>query len=70
MSTSPDPKGKFDMTDTPSTFLRSSHPIDIYMGADRTVRSELIFSHIKVVGWIYVEVLEYVYFHDQTYFVV
>ena len=43
------------MTDTPSTFLRSSHPIDIYMGADRTVRSELIFSHIKVVGWIYVE---------------
>ena len=55
MSTSPDPQGKFDMADTPSTFLRSSHPIDIYMSADRNVRSDLIFSHIKVVGWIYVE---------------
>ena len=43
------------MTDIPSTFLRSSHPIDIYMSADRNVRSDLIFSHIKVVGWIYVE---------------
>ena len=43
------------MIDTPSTFLRSSHPIDIYMSADRNVRSDIIFSHTGVVSWINVE---------------
>lgn len=55
MSTFPDSKGKFDMIDTPSTFLRYSHLIDIYTSADRNVRSDLIFSHTGVVSWIYVE---------------
>ena len=55
MSTSSDSKGKFDMKDTPSTFLRSSNPIEIFMSADRKMRSDLILSHPEVVGWIYVE---------------
>ena len=40
------------MKDTPSTFLRSSDPIEIFMNADWNVRSHLIFSHPEVVGWI------------------
>ena len=55
MSTSSDSKGKFDMKDTPSTFLHSSDPIEIFMCADRNDRSDLIFFYSKVEGWIYVE---------------
>ena len=55
MASTSDPKGKFDMKDTPSTFLRSSDPIEMFMSADRNMRSDLIFSHPEVVGWIYVE---------------
>ena len=43
------------MKATPSTFLRSSDPIEIFMSADRNVRFDLILSHPEVVGWIYVE---------------
>ena len=43
------------MQTTPSTFLRYYDPIEIFMGGDRNVHSDLIFSHPSVVGLFYVE---------------
>ena len=55
MSTSLDPKGLFDSQVSPSTFLRYHDPIEIFMGGDRNVRFDLIFSQPSVVGLLYVE---------------
>ena len=55
MYTSPDPKGLFDSQLSPRTFLRYHDSIEIFMGGDRNVRSDLIFSHPSVVGLLYVE---------------
>ena len=55
MSTSTDSKNLFDSQTTPSIFPRYHEPIEIFMGGDRNVRSDLIFSHPFVVGLLYVE---------------
>ena len=43
------------MQATSSTFLRYHDPIEIFMGGDRNIRSDVIFYHPELVGWVYVE---------------
>ena len=55
MSTSTDSKALFDMQTTPSIFLHYHDPIERFVGGDRNIRSDLIFSHPSVVDFLYVD---------------
>ena len=55
MSTFSDSTDQFDIQSTFSFPLHYHDHIEIFMGRDRNVRSDLIFSHIDVVSSIYVE---------------
>ena len=55
MSTSIDSKALFDMQTTPSIFLHYHDLIESFVGGDRNIRSDLIFSHPSVVGFLYVD---------------
>lgn len=47
--------GLFDMQNTPTVFTNDSHPVDIYMVADKNLRIDTMFSHSDVSGFIYIQ---------------
>ena len=51
--------GTFDTPGSPGissfSFTNGSHPVELYINGDKSLRADVLFNHVHVIGFLYIQ---------------